>query len=369
MGIFMKILRMSGALGNQMIKYAVYLGLKKRFPNERIVIDDRSYEFDKYSGPVKLKNIFGIEYDRYDDYLDGEEEKERNKIFQELNSMKDPGYRHFELIGTHMNRIHYKVYEQYGANQKGPVSNRQYEFDKSLAPLRNMINNSNLGNSRIVFQVKKVYRKIKRYTDVDFIYVDSKKCQNANYISEIFVPKENAYYYCHWEQYDYWFRNVGETILRDIYRFPEFNNPLDIELSNRILNRDSVAIHVRRSEAVDRNKDLFDNNFYSKSVNYLRNYITNPIFLVFSFDMDWCRKNLETLGLGNSDEVVFVDWNKDQDFSGDKAVRDMQLMSMCTHNIIANSTFSFMGGYLNSNPNKIVCCSKDFGTEKFVCIK
>lgn len=68
---------------------------------------------------------------------------------------------------------------------------------------------------------------------------------------------------------------------------------------------------------------------------------------VFSNDMAWCESHLRALLPGK--EVVYVDWNK-----GAESYVDMRLMSLCQHNIIANSSFSWWGAWLNRNPQKVV---------------
>ena len=68
---------------------------------------------------------------------------------------------------------------------------------------------------------------------------------------------------------------------------------------------------------------------------------------MFSDDINWCKNHLSQLWEGK--KVVYVDWNK-----GKESFRDMQLMSLCKHNIIANSSFSWWGAWLNQNEKKIV---------------
>ena len=83
--------------------------------------------------------------------------------------------------------------------------------------------------------------------------------------------------------------------------------------------------------------------YYEKAINYVKNKIEGPVFFIFSNDIDWCKENF------SFEEAYFVDWN-----IGEKSFRDMQLMSSCKHNIIANSSFSWWGAWLNNNLDKII---------------
>ena len=65
--------------------------------------------------------------------------------------------------------------------------------------------------------------------------------------------------------------------------------------------------------------------------------------IFFSDDIEWARENIK------EPNIEFIDWNKKEN-----SYKDMQLMSNCRHNIIANSSFSWWGAWLNGNQNKIV---------------
>ena len=69
-----------------------------------------------------------------------------------------------------------------------------------------------------------------------------------------------------------------------------------------------------------------------------------PFFFVFTDDIEYAEKLFY-----DTSKFIIVKGN-----SGRNSYRDMQLMSLCRHNITANSTFSFWGAYLNRNNDKIV---------------
>lgn len=88
-------------------------------------------------------------------------------------------------------------------------------------------------------------------------------------------------------------------------------------------------------------------DYYIRAITELNQSVNPDMYCIFSDDIEWCKENLKFL-IGDK-EVVFVDWNK-----GQESFRDMQLMSLCHYNIIANSSFSWWGAWLNNNDGKVV---------------
>ncbi len=111
---------------------------------------------------------------------------------------------------------------------------------------------------------------------------------------------------------------------------------------------ESVAIHVRRGDYVTNLNALkvhgvCSPDYFETAITYMRERLENPRFFVFSNDMAWARENLE---LG--DNAVFVTGNE-----RDPEI-DIHLMAQCRHHIIANSSFSWWGAWLNPSENKMV---------------
>ena len=120
------------------------------------------------------------------------------------------------------------------------------------------------------------------------------------------------------------------------------------DIVERITRENSVSLHVRRGDYLSpSNVAVFGNictlEYYNKAIRHILDSVESPIFYIFSDDIPWVEENLE---LPNAH---FIDWN-----GGTKSWEDMYLMSLCKHNIIANSTFSWWGAWLNSYPDKKV---------------
>ena len=147
-----------------------------------------------------------------------------------------------------------------------------------------------------------------------------------------------------------------EGIENDIKKDFRFKNQLDnknLEILNEIENSNSISIHIRRGDYMSpENYNMYGciatPTYYKKAIKVIEEKVENPTFFVFSNDMDWVKKNIQI-----NSRVFYIDIN-----SGNGSYKDMQLMSNCKHNIIANSSFSWWGAWLNENKNKIVIAPK-----------
>lgn len=133
--------------------------------------------------------------------------------------------------------------------------------------------------------------------------------------------------------------------LRNKFHFPEFESS---DIKDMIDNSDAVSIHVRRGDYLNpiySGKFVnLDMDYYKKAVEIVRTKCRKPLFFVFSDDKDYIRSSFEWL-----DNKVIVEGN-----DGHDSWKDMYLMSLCHHNIIANSTFSQWGALLNRNKDAMV---------------
>ena len=199
-------------------------------------------------------------------------------------------------------------------NTMSPVSIRDYELP-------------NIINREIPIVTKEIFEEF-----------SSKSVQmvlDNFYYSNIKFEKNKNYYLNGYWQSELFFNNVKDEIINS-FKFPELN---DFDFT------DSCSIHIRRGDylklqGMHTHQTL---DYYEKALE-----VVNPkgkVF-VFSDDIKWCEKNL------NFKNQIFMKENSN--------IEDLRYMSLCSNNIMANSSFSWWGSYLNNNPNKIVVCPKNW---------
>lgn len=139
-----------------------------------------------------------------------------------------------------------------------------------------------------------------------------------------------------------------EPELREHLTFREAPTGKNLEILEQIRNTESpVSLHVRRGDytRVHGGKDALPLTYQRNAIRAIQQRVTHPTFFVFSDDIPYCRQHLPS-----NVRLVFVDHNDSLNCH-----EDLRLMAACNHNIIANSSFSWWGAWLNPNPDKIVC--------------
>lgn len=145
------------------------------------------------------------------------------------------------------------------------------------------------------------------------------------------------------------FFNSAALLVRESFQFKQtLLSPLTINLSESMKEKNSVSIHIRRGDYLS---DQYCNGFvgactdeyYQAAIDYIQSKIESPKYYVFTDDYEWVKENFKL------DNAFYIQHN-----TGSNSWQDMYLMSRCKHNIIANSSFSWWGAWLNDNPSKIV---------------
>jgi hypothetical protein len=173
------------------------------------------------------------------------------------------------------------------------------------------------------------------------------------YWSEIDNVPKDCYLVGYWQSEKY-FSEAQDYIREDFsFKLPMQNKNAEIAL--KILRNNSVSLHVRRGDYANNNltnavHGLCTLDYYRQSIEYISRRVEQPIFFIFSDDIEWVKNNLKIAQLCH-----YVDWNQ-----GSESYNDMRLMSMCKHHIIANSSFSWWGAWLNPIRDKIVVGPKNW---------
>lgn len=189
--------------------------------------------------------------------------------------------------------------------------------------------------------ISRVLRKLKVKNSES--YYEQEAIESLQYAPEKYNFNKNMYMNGYWASYK-WFQDIDNEIRRDF----TFKYELDDKnkfIANDIRESNSVSLHIRRGDYLkyDIYQGICTKDYYEKAINYIIERVENTKFFIFSNDIEWCKKNLKL------DNIYYIDNN-----TGLNSYKDMQLMSLCKYNIVANSSFSFWGGHLNSNPKKIV---------------
>lgn len=120
-------------------------------------------------------------------------------------------------------------------------------------------------------------------------------------------------------------------------------------LKQKIVSRNNyVSVHIRRGDYLqhsERYGNICTEQYYDAAMAQITMYVSKPIFVFFSDDIQWVKEHYKV------EEAIYIEAEM---FEHYQAWYDMCLMSCCSYNIIANSSFSWWGAWLNQRPEKKV---------------
>lgn len=194
--------------------------------------------------------------------------------------------------------------------------------------------------------IKRIIKKLELFQKESYFVEKFYHCD-----SSIEFCKDNTYFEGYWQSYLY-FDTITDIIKKDFLSNHKMQSN-DIILSNQIRDTNSISLHIRRGDYVSNSNatsyhGVSSLDYYYEAIQYIKEKVVNPVVYLFSDDINWVKENLK-IDL----PIVFVE-NRDPKRPFD----DIYLMHLCKHNIIANSSFSWWGAYLNENSEKIVIAPK-----------
>lgn len=187
-------------------------------------------------------------------------------------------------------------------------------------------------------------------------------CEQANFALEpdALTRKGDTYYDGYWQHENY-FKAIRKELLA-LYRFPAFEDERNQKLAQRLSTTHSCCLHIRRGDYLTDplRKGTTGTDYVTRAINRMQAEVKPELWCLFSDDMKWTQEHI--LPLLPKSDICMVDWNL-----ADRSVNDMHLMSLCQHQIIANSSFSWWGAWLSERQEKCVIAPAFWMTGKNVC--
>ncbi len=238
-------------------------------------------------------------------------------------------------------------------------TNSKLIIDKSLiykfkAQSYYSLNLYNIKATVLPFSTKYLPYKLLGKVGVKFYNIipeDETKFYDENILRQINKSKGMLILNGYWQSYKY-FESNWDTIKSEISLKDTVLNSYKLAIAQEIKSSNSISLHIRRGDYLQSpSHTSLKLDYYYKAVKILKKKGTERIF-IFSDDLVWAKKNLNNLS-----NTVFVE----QDIQYPQS--DLYLMSLAKHNIIANSTFSWWGAWLNNNDGKKVIAPRNWFTD------
>jgi hypothetical protein len=176
-----------------------------------------------------------------------------------------------------------------------------------------------------------------------FVRVIEENFRTNGFVPEVLTAPDQTYLRGYW-QFEHYFADQEDAIRR-AFAFGEPGDATDA-LAEEIDAAPSVSLHVRRTDYT-RHPQLgfLGADYYRRGVERIAESVDGIRLFVFSDDPDWCRAELR---------LPFPTTVVDRPLPQEHAWEDLLLIARCDHHVIANSTFSWWGAWLNPSRAKLV---------------
>lgn len=186
-----------------------------------------------------------------------------------------------------------------------------------------------------------IYRKlINKKIDCDETFTEN----GFHYQEILYKPNLRLNGYFQSEKY---FKDHKQEILDLFEPTEEILKYINEKYGHLLNNENTCSVHIRHGDYLrfPNHHPILPPDYYNQA---LKNFDANYTFLVFSDNIEWCKNVFKNINFHIVD--------------GEQDYIDLYIMSLCKNNIIANSSFSWWGSYLNKNENKkIIAPSPWFG--------
>lgn len=244
------------------------------------------------------------------------------------------------------------MFPAYASYHNGYELDRVFNLELEQATSKELANI--IGRFRTPIKIRKALmsKKLAYFRGKYFILDENSDFSDGNGVLKKVHTAKSVYLQGYWQSERYFAKY--DDILRKDFTFKTNKNDIIRPLVEDISESNAVSLHIRRGDYVNNIKTFATHGicpmeYYSEAIAFLQKQVPNMRLFVFSDDAEWVKENL----MVNYPSMVLINGNY-----GENSYIDMQLMSLCTHNIIANSSFSWWGAWLNPNPNKIVIAPK-----------
>lgn len=247
-------------------------------------------------------------------------------------------YRKFQSIGKEA-KMSLSYFSDANIIKAVPGHSRKYLLSDIFSNVKEEFSCEKQDSKFSIYATNSILRFLARKGFVPNYVLEDVQNEKTTFHPDIF-KKENTYIDGYWQSAKY-----SKDIIDILREELTFKTPLEGNnsfVASEIEACNSVSIHIRRGDYVNTEYELLGMPYYSKAIALAKEKIHNPRFYIFSDDVDWCKENLGIEG-------TYITWNK-----GENSYIDMQLMSLCKANIVANSTFSIWAAILNRNKPLVI---------------